>query len=287
LTARLRGTAQAIALFALVLAGAAAAPAAEPIVAGEGAAADPPIVAGAEPVANAPIVALGVAPFEAVAGEGKTVPDVADHLARRLASRGIARVVGPAELGAPARAEPGPEEAAGWAAEADVGAIIVGRVTRVGRSLSIDARVLDGATGVPLGAPLVEESGLPEDLGRAIDALTSKVLTQIGVSAEAPAESTSEAAAPGPEQAPSGEAAAGADGSAGSGNISIQADQLEAVNKDGGKKLSFLGNVRVDQDGMKVTSHRLDASYPPGRSSPDKFIAQGNVKIDEGGRKAS
>ena len=58
-------------------------------------------------IAGAALAAgIGVAPFESVAPQGQTTPDVASHVAQRLATRGIGPVVGPAALGAPARFEP-------------------------------------------------------------------------------------------------------------------------------------------------------------------------------------
>ena len=88
-------------------------------------------------------LSVGVAPFERVAGPGQNVPDVATRLAQRLGTQGIEKVVGPSELGADPTAAPKPEEVSAWGDAASVANIVVGRTTRLGRSLSVDARVIE------------------------------------------------------------------------------------------------------------------------------------------------
>jgi lipopolysaccharide transport protein LptA len=68
--------------------------------------------------------------------------------------------------------------------------------------------------------------------------------------------------------------------------IAIQADELEAVESQGARKLAFTGNVRASQDDMRLRSNRLDAFYRPGESQPERLVATGEVEIDRGGRQA-
>jgi lipopolysaccharide export system protein LptA len=227
---------------------------------------------------------IGVASFERVAGEGQGVPDVAGRLAQRLGTKGVDKVVGPAELGAPAVAEPTAADAAGWASEAAVGYLVVGRTTRMGSHLSVDLRLLEGATGLPVGPRLVEEASRPEDLGRAVDVLASALLERIAETSGEPA--SRPVAATG---------SAGVEQSPGTGKkrpfsedtpISIKSDELEATEKGGRRKFVFTGNVRAEQADLIVDSDRLEAFYPQGGSQPDRLVATGHVVLVQAGKTA-
>jgi lipopolysaccharide transport protein LptA len=219
---------------------------------------------------------VGVASFERVAAEGQGVPDVAGRLAQRLGTKGVAKVVGPAELGAPAMAEPAAEDAARWASEAGVGFVVVGRTTRLGNTLSVDARLLDGSTGLPIGARFVEEASRPEDLGQAIEGLADQVLARV-------AERGPTAAAAPAAAAPAREKGGRFDKDS---PISIKSDELEATERGGRRKFIFTGNVRAVQDDLVVNSDRLEAFYPPGASNPDRLVATGHVVLVQTGRTA-
>jgi lipopolysaccharide export system protein LptA len=236
-------------------------------------------------------VRLGVAPFERVGASGQEVPDVAGRLAERLGTRGLARVVGPARLGAPAKAEPAPQEIAGPAAEAGVSLVVVGRTTRIGNTLSVDARVLDAATGAPVGSPMVEEVNRPADLGRAVEGLAGQVLERLdgrAVSAPPPrraaaaaaAGTATAAAAPSAEPAPE-QPSKGFDAGA---PIAIKADELEVVTEGNARKFVFRGTVEAVQGSLTVNSTRLEAFYPPGGSQPDRLVATGRVLLNQEGR---
>jgi len=213
---------------------------------------------------------IAVARFEAVAEPGQSVPDLAQRLAQRLVARGAERVVGPAELGADPGPTPGARAATGLAKNAAVGALVVGRTTRIGRSLSVDARVLDGATGRPLGGPLVVDIAQPEQLGRGIDDLADGVIQHLGAGPPEVSAAGGAAAKPGATRFDSKEP------------ISIQADELEHRTQAERKHFVFSGNVHARQGDLDLHSDRLEAFYPPGGSSPERLVATGSVRMDQG-----
>lgn len=229
---------------------------------------------------------VGVTAFERVAARGQVVPDVSTRLAQRLGTRGLDRVAGPTELGAPESSNPEAADVSKLAKQAGVGAVVVGRTTRLGRSLSVDARVYDGA-GSMLGGPLVEEVTRVEDLPRAIEALADQVIERIGdgtqVAAIAPTGKPAGQAGSPDVAAASPGSAAPAPATGGRYNdkspISIKADNLESQSNGDKRKFIFTGNVRAVQDDLIVTSRRMEAFYPPGSSSPDRMVATGNVKL--------
>jgi lipopolysaccharide export system protein LptA len=221
---------------------------------------------------------IGVAPFEVVPS-GRPAPDLGALLANRLATRGVGRVAGPGELGAPARFDPAAGEAQGWARAAGVDAIVVGRTTRIGSGLSVHAKLIDGVSGKPVGAPVIEEAARPEDLGRAIDGLTASLIDRLAkrpgaVSAAAPAEK------PAPKERAGMRFERGKP-------LSIQSDELEAApDAKGRRHLVFVGHVRARQGDLSLDADRLEAFYPPGASEPDRLSARGHVTIKQGDRVA-
>ena len=68
--------------------------------------------------------------------------------------------------------------------------------------------------------------------------------------------------------------------------LSIRSDELEYVQGAGSRRLMFRNSVRVDQDGMTITSARLEAFYPPNGSQPDRLVAEGDVVLAKGERVA-
>jgi lipopolysaccharide transport protein LptA len=235
-------------------------------------------------------VRIGVAPFERVGAAGLAVPDIASGLAQLLSTKGVERVVGPAELGGAAAAGSTAEETVSRAKRAGVDLVVVGRTTRLGESLSVDSQLRSAVTGAPLGTPMVVEASGPSDLGRAIDELATLVLERsrraLGASTSAAAPRRGEPRAP---VAPEGEKS---DGS-GKGQpfdsdapISIKSDVLEAVEQDGERKFVFSGNVRAAQDDLHLQSDRLEAFYPKGQSQPEQMVATGRVVIKQTGKRA-
>lgn len=61
--------------------------------------------------------------------------------------------------------------------------------------------------------------------------------------------------------------------------ISIRADELEAVSKEGARHLIFTNNVRVEQADVRIESDRLEAFYPKGEKQPDRLVATGHVRL--------
>lgn len=222
-------------------------------------------------------VAIGVAPFERVAAQGASVPDVAAILADRLATKGVDLIVGPTTLGASATAEPSAEEVLGWARRSEVEAVVVGRTTRLGKSLSIDVQVRSGHDGRVL-ATFVEEVARPDDLGGAIERLSEQVLL-------------AQRNAPGPgEPVERAEVPAGSDARKGpfQGDepIRISAAQLEAYEEEGRKRLVFTDDVRASQGDFELRSRKLEAFYPARSSQPDRLVATGNVVLSQANRTA-
>jgi lipopolysaccharide export system protein LptA len=220
---------------------------------------------------------VGVAPFETVAAQGQTAPDVAAHLAKRLATRGVGSVVGPQALGAAARFEPSSAEARSWASHASVDAIVVGRTTKLGSRLSLHARLLDGASGLPVGAPVVEDVERPEELGRSIDRMTGALLDRL-------AERPGAVSAPAPKPAADTGQPARFDRDQ---PLSIHSDQLEAApDESGQRRLVFAGHVRAQQGELSLVADRLEALYRAGESQPHRLQAKGHVTIEQGARVA-
>ena len=227
------------------------------------------------PVSPTTKLAIGVAPFESAGAPGAGVPDVATLLAERLATKGVERVVGPAKLGARAAAEPSPAEVSGWASQHALGAIVVGRTTRLGSTLSLDLRVRAGQDGRVV-ATYIEEVGRPGDLGASVERLAERVLqgAELAVAGRGP----KAAARPG---------AGGSGAGDGEGESPFQSDapikissaQLEAFEKDGGRRIVFTDDVRAAQGDLTLRAQRLEAFYPPEQSQPDRLVASGSVVV--------
>lgn len=236
-----------------------------------------PRVSSAAAVSPKPLVAIGVAPFEQVAAQGASVPDVASLLADRLATKGVDRIVGPAELGAQPLAEPAAESVQTWAQDAEVGTVVVGRTTRLGRSLSIDLRLLSGVDGAVV-ATFVEEVTRPSELGAAVERLAERVLEGI--------EPVGEPAAPSETTASGATRSGRASPFQGDEPIQISAAQLEAFEEEGRKRLVFTDDVRAAQGTFKLRAARLEAFYPAQSSQPERLVASGNVRLSQEGRTA-
>jgi lipopolysaccharide transport protein LptA len=220
---------------------------------------------------------VGVARFEVVPS-GQPAPELGAHVAQRLATRGVGPVAGPSQLGVAARFDSSEAEAREWAKSAGVDALVVGRTTRVGSGLSVHARVLDGPTGKPVGAPVIEEAPQPEDLGRTIDRLTGSLVERL-------------AKRPGAVSAPPAEKPAAAERTGASFDrgkpLSIQSDQLESqTDAKGARRILFTGHVRATQGDLSLVADRVEAVSAAGASEPDRLTAQGHVTLKQGARTA-
>ncbi len=227
---------------------------------------------------------VGVAPFEAISRAGESVPDVAAHVAERLATRGLGTIRGPQALGGEARFDPSVDAVRHWAEQADVDAVVTGRTTKIGSQLSLHARLFDGATGRALGAPLVEEVSRPEEFGRALDRLTGALAERIEARAPAPAPAPEAKRPARPKRATAGGTGLRFDRNQ---PLSIRSDELEAApDASGQRRLLFAGHVRAEQGDLSLVADRLEALYRAGASEPHRLQARGHVTIRQGARVA-
>jgi lipopolysaccharide transport protein LptA len=264
------------------------------------------VSAGAEPPTREGLaeieLALGVAPFETRGPPGVAAPDVAALLAARLVADGVRRVVGPDDLAGPGATD-------------GLDGVVRGRTTRLGEAMSLDVRLQD--RNGEFVATFVEEVAGPEALDGAVVGLAARIVIgalQLGaesekrVSATAPSVAASPPAAAEPSVAASPPAAAepsvaasppaatapeaggGApgEGSFGfsdwqtDGPLSIQSEELEAVQKQGTRTLIFRKNVRVQQGELSMQCERLEAYYPAQANQPTRLVATGKVHLVQG-----
>jgi len=226
-------------------------------------------------------IAIAVAPFERDAPPGAAVPDVDTLLADRLGTQGVRRIVGPRELAVEADAEPANETVQSWAKQADVDALVVGRITRIGTQVSVDLKLRSGETG-GVASTYVAEVLSAERLEPTVDRLAGQVLDgaanllQTGVAAGPPAP---------PTPSKPDKQAFGIDFDS-DRPISIRSDELEAIKTGGARHLLFTRNVVVTQDDTTIRSNRLEAFYPPETNQPDRLVASGGVRMTQGEREA-
>ncbi len=238
----------------------------------------------AAPVSPKTLTGIGVAPFERVAPAGVELPDVASLLAERLGARGLAPVLGPARLGEVASGRSEAERARRYGAQAGVGSVVTGRVTRLGRRTSLDVRLRSGETGDTL-ATWVEEAEDAEALPAAVDRIAERVVASVAdtqpVSAAPPTPPAAETR-PAEEEEPAAGLPLDRDAP-----ISIRADELEAFQERGRRRLLFRRNVRVVQEDVTLHTDRLEALYPAGSDQPDRLVATGAVRVAQGERSMS
>jgi|GEM_PF-1287024 len=66
------------------------------------------------------------------------------------------------------------------------------------------------------------------------------------------------------------------------GPLSIQSEELEAVQKQGTRTLIFRKNVRVQQGELSMQCERLEAYYPAQANQPTRLVATGKVHLVQG-----
>jgi lipopolysaccharide export system protein LptA len=71
------------------------------------------------------------------------------------------------------------------------------------------------------------------------------------------------------------------------GPISIEAQELEAEQRDGQRRLVFTGDVRVAQADVRLRSDRLEAYYSGDSNQPDRLVATSGVRFTQGDQMAS
>jgi lipopolysaccharide transport protein LptA len=207
--------------------------------------------------------------------------------------------VGPDRLGAPARADAKPDAVRAWAAAAGVDAVVIGRTTRIGSQLSIDVRLCDAASGA-VARTYVQAVPRQEQLAAAVDSLAARLLAGAAELHPAAAVSAAPAAAgPAPAPTPPREAARSAPAAPASAfgfrlgkgeALSIQSQELEAVEREGVRVLRFRQNVRLTQGDMSIAAASLEAVYPKAESQPSRLVAEGGpgkqVEVAQGRQSA-
>ncbi len=240
------------------------------------------VSAGAEPPTREGLaeieLALGVAPFETRGPPGVAAPDVAALLAARLVADGVRRVVGPDDLAGPGATD-------------GLDGVVRGRTTRLGEAMSLDVRLQD--RNGEFVATFVEEVAGPEALDGAVVGLAARIVIgalQLGAESEKRVSATAPSVAASPPAATAPEAGGGApgEGSFGfsdwqtDGPLSIQSEELEAVQKQGTRTLIFRKNVRVQQGELSMQCERLEAYYPAQANQPTRLVATGKVHLVQG-----
>jgi len=220
-------------------------------------------------------LAVGVAPFESQAAPGAAVPDVATLLADRLGTRGVGKVIGPARLGAPPVIDASAEQVQGWAQKAGVDAVLLGRSTRVGDALSVEVRLLSGATG-DVAHSYTQDIPAPAELEASLDGLAERVIA--GADALPSAAEPAPAASSGVSRSEGG-APFGFQKWNSKDPLKITSDQLEAVQKDGKRTLVFKKSVHVQQGDLSIRCGLLEAFYPKDGNQPDRLVARGQVRM--------
>ena len=222
---------------------------------------------------------VGVAPFEVAGPSGVEVPDFATLLADLLGTRGVGRIVGPEQFGAPATAQVEASAARAWAAAAAVDGVVVGRTTQLGSRFSVDVRLLSATSGAVVDTYIAEiarnrssdvggrEAGRSGDRGR-----------------PRPHGPRGSRSAPGRPQRVGSDASLRVFDS--SAPISIKSNALEAAEVNGNRRLVFSGDVNVVQDDITMTSNQLTADYAKGASEPSRLVAQGSVRVVQGKQEA-
>jgi len=232
-----------------------------------------------ELAAEAARVRVGVAPFEAAGPSGAEVPDFATLLADLLGTRGVGRIVGPEQFGAPATAQVEASAVRAWAAAAAVDGVVVGRTTQLGSRFSVDVRLLSATSGAVVDT-YIAEIARTDQVTSAVAKLADQVIAgALGLMGPA------DRAAP-----PAARSAMGSDASLrvfdSSAPISIKSNALEAAEVNGNRRLVFSGDVNVVQDDITMTSNQLTADYDKGASEPSRLVAQGSVRVVQGNQEA-
>jgi lipopolysaccharide export system protein LptA len=222
-------------------------------------------------------VRVGVAPFAVAAPAGAEVPDFATLLADLLGTRGVGRLVGPGQLGAPASAEVDASTARSWAERVRVDGVVVGRTTQLGSRFSVDVHLLSARSGEVIDTYIAEIPRSDQTTAAVAD-LADQVIAGL-LALIAPADPPAAPATPGESQA----SPRAFDRSA---PISIKSQTLEAADVNGVRRLVFSGDVNVVQSDITMTSNRLTADYPKGSSEPSQLVAQGAVRVIQGSQEA-
>lgn len=230
-----------------------------------------------------PDLAVGLAPFAVFAETGAALPDAAERVGTRLREHGVGRVV------RGATAEPEDGLVRDWARAESLDAIVEGRLTQFGASVSLDVRLRRPEDGSVVGT-FTEQAEKTGDLPAAIDSLTDRLLGATVLLATLPSAEVvaSPSPSPGDPAAPAEEREDDPFGfHTSAGPLSINSDQLEAIERDtGARTFVFRDNVVATQGDLKVTCDRLEAHYVSGSKQPNRLVAKGNVLLAQGEQQA-
>jgi lipopolysaccharide transport protein LptA len=252
-------------------------------------------------VAAPPKLRIAVAPF---AGEGADMA-VARAFTGQLASRQIERLIAPGEFVASTLFEPRAAEVRRWAYNSAVDTIVVGRVsTPRARKQSADPskreRVIEvvlhsGHSGAEMSRHEIVVPGA-SSLDPFVEALAVEILAGLGhvdspTDADRPKDGKESASSDSPDATEDADddplaAQLSHGGFRSETPIEIKADEAEIIDRDDGRKLVFKRHVTVRQDNVTLRSDRLEASYRKGESEPHELIAEGQVRIAQGDRRA-
>jgi lipopolysaccharide export system protein LptA len=242
-------------------------------------------------------IRVAVVPFEQRGlGESDRV-DVAAVVAARLADRALERVVAPSQLKADPVARPEAGQVRDWARAAGVDSVVVGKVVPAeedGQGFAVAAELRSGHSGATI-ARYRAEAPTAAAIGAAAESLSESILEGLGY--QEPDAELPTVAARGPSDPPGAEG--GADGEAESeeqgvdldrfrskGPIAIESDELELIEKENQRYVVFTHNVRVMQADVLLLTDQLEAFYPEGSSQPERFVASGRVRVQQGERRA-
>jgi lipopolysaccharide transport protein LptA len=249
-----------------------------------------------EPDEEIAALRLGVTPFLSAGPAGAVALDVASALADELATRGLARVAGPALF--TLETEPGASEARDLAGRAGVDALVVGRTTRLGSRLSVDVRLRSARTGGVMGA-YVAEVPTEDALAAAVSSLADQLI--LGALALGDGHPDAVPLATRRRTAPRGgdgvvpravtPLAAPSAPPFGFGDLegeplSIRSGTLDAREEEGARTVTFRDDVRVTQGDLTLRADVLEAAYAAGEKQPRRLHAKGGVHVSQGEREA-
>ncbi len=243
---------------------------------------------------------IAVAPF---VGEGAEL-QAAQALTARLAQRPIERLIAPDPCVTRATFDPRAALVRQWAYNSAVDTVIVGRVralenSRNGEGWRVETVLRSGHSGAELAHQAVEVAGSSE-IDASIEQLAAAILEDLGYREVEPSRTGPIRDPRSPE--PPGLAASESSANSGAGRgldaklefatlnrempIEIRADEAEIIDRGEGRKLIFQHNVRVRQGDVSLESDHLEAEYRKGQTEPDRLIARGSVRVDQGNRQA-
>lgn len=243
---------------------------------------------------------IAVTPF---VGEAAQFP-AAQTLAGRLAQRPIERLIAPDSFVTQAIFDPRAALVRQWAYNAAVDTVIVGRVRvlpelRNGQGWRVETVLRSGHSGAEFARQTVEVASR-SDFDASIEQLAVAILEDLGYrEVEASrSEPMRDPRSPEPTVLAASEASpkAGPDRDADTKlafanldrkmPIEIRAEEAEIIDRGEGRKLIFQRNVRVRQGDVSLESDHLEADYRKGQSEPDRLIASGSVRVEQGKRRA-